>query len=148
MKSKNNKAMKTKVFLTTVIIILITVFTYVDSTARVRHSMMTSFLVNDTEEGMTLEPWMVNDHYWMCIENNCLARDWDKAPELESWMTNGVEWDINEMITMVKDETLHLEPWMSGNEGIWTSKTSTAQEKDRDLVLEEWMTSEASWIQK
>jgi len=147
-KALNIEAMKTRVFLTTLMIVLMTGFTSLESNARVRNSTMISFLEDATEEEFTLEPWMVNDHYWMCVENNCLARDWDKAPELESWMTDGVRWDVHELMSTEKDENLHLEPWMSGDSGMWSRNTGINQGKDQPLVLEEWMTSDASWVQK
>ncbi len=65
------------------------------------------------EQELVLENWMVNDCYWKCIKNNCLARDYDEPLCLEDWMTNERVWECAALACPEQEKPLQTECWMS-----------------------------------
>ncbi len=135
--------MKTKIFLTVLAISLTTCFASGVSRKNM-NSFSSTYLEYASEQDLTIENWMVNDLYWKCIENNCLAREWDHSLELESWMINGSEWESALFSAPEREEKLVLENWMT-DERVWEERNGGGENPDGELVLESWMTGSDFW---
>ncbi len=135
--------MKTKIFLT-ILAISLTFCVASGASRKNMNSSSSMYLEYASELELTIENWMVNDLYWKCIENNCLAREWDHSLGLENWMTDGSGWEATLLTATEREEKLVLENWMT-DERIWEDKNGERENPDGELVLESWMTGTDFW---
>lgn len=135
--------MKTKIYLTILAISL----TFCVASGASRKNMNSSssiYLEYASEQGLTIENWMVNELYWKCIGNNCLARECDYSLYLEKWMTDGPEWEATLFTATEREEKLVLENWMT-DKRVWEERNGGGENPDGELVLESWMTGTDVW---
>jgi hypothetical protein len=135
--------MKTRIFLT-ILAISLTFCVASGASRKNMNSSTLNYLEYASEQELTIENWMVNDLYWKCIENNCLAREWDHSLELEKWMTDGPEWEAALVTATEREEELVLENWMT-DERVWKERNRGGENPDGELVLESWMTGTDFW---
>lgn len=141
--TENRKAMKARVFLSTLMLLTASTLLSGAATAKGREARITVSMENATEAGLTIENWMINECYWKCMEYNCFARDYDETLALEPWMTNAALWE-REAYTAETESSLELEPWMTDLEAR-NADLFIPLDQEAPLVLESWMSGVETW---
>lgn len=137
--------MKTRIFLTAVVLFLTT---FLNAEALNAKGKSTDAFINHfveaTDAELSLENWMVNECYWKCMEFNCLSRDFDQTLVLEPWMTNVGRWEFDACVPVDAETPKNLESWMTDIES-WEANNQFPAAQESPLGLESWMTDGKVW---
>jgi hypothetical protein len=114
----DNKAMKTRILVSTTLIIFASIVVAGASNSRVKNARSANISENSTDQELEIEAWMVSDFYWNSANHNNLGRDWDQDLVLENWMTSVEGWETDALIPVDREVSLKIEPWMK-DESAW-----------------------------
>ena len=97
-----------------------------------------SFLVQETEEALELENWMIDESNFTTFFS--IEEEIDNPLNLENWMTNEVLFNANSIYLKIEtEETLQLENWMTDANNFEVSTPQVIEESDTELKIESWM---------
>jgi hypothetical protein len=118
MKISDNKAMKTRILVSTLLIILASFIVAGASNSRIKNARPENISMNSADQELEIEAWMISDFYWNSVNHSSLERVWDHALVLEDWMTSVEGWETDMLIPVDREVSLRIEPWMK-DESAW-----------------------------
>ncbi len=104
--------MKTRILVSTMLIILASCVVAEASNSRMKNMRFANISANSADQELEIEAWMVSDLYWNSLNHNSLGRDWDQALILENWMMSIEGWETDTLIPVDQEASLKIEPWM------------------------------------
>jgi len=114
-----------------------------NETYNVSSADLTAFM-EETEEPMELENWMMDDHTFSASFS--IESETEKPLALEDWMTNENTFNTSNFVMEEEsEEALSLESWMTSESYFGISTFKLVDEKEQPLALAGWMTSEKIW---
>ena len=133
--------MKAKIFTIVLAAIITLIISGGNAEAKGKEFRLSACLENATEPVVKLESWMISELLWNRTGSFELTEDSDKSLYLESWMISSAFWEL----TTEEDEKIALEDWMLDN-SCWVPVSACLEPaKEKESVLESWMTDERNW---